>query len=64
MLYLVKGNVKKPTEEFSDANKEKFMDLALVSMTLMVSGIKINLVPIISPELPQRDRSACFEDCF
>ena len=30
----------------------------------MPDKIKINLVPFISPELPQRDRSACFEDCF
>jgi len=48
VLDLVKGNVKKPTEEASDFDKEKFRDLELVAMTLMVEGIKDNLVPFIS----------------
>lgn len=48
MLDLVKGNVKKTTEEVSDVDKEKFRDLELVAMTLMVEGIKDNLVPFIS----------------
>ena len=38
VLDLVKGNVKKPIEEASDADKEKFRDLELVAMTLMVEG--------------------------
>ena len=40
VLELVKGNVKKPTEEVSDVDKVKFRDLELVAMTLMVEGIK------------------------
>jgi len=48
VLDLVKENVKKPTEESSDANKVKFRDLELVAMTLMVQGIKDNLVPFIA----------------
>ena len=48
VLNLVKGNVKKPTEEASDADKVKFGDLELVAMTLMVEGIKDNIVPFIS----------------
>ena len=47
VLDLVKGNVKKPTEEANDVDKEKFMDLELVAMNLMVEGIKDNLVPFI-----------------
>ena len=37
---MVKGNVKKPTEEANDADKAKSRDLELVAMTLMVEGIK------------------------
>ena len=40
---MVKGKVKKPTEDSSDGDKVK-----LVAMTLMVEGIKDNLVPFIA----------------
>jgi len=45
---LVKGNVKKPTEEAINADKVKFRDIELVAMTLMVEGIKDNTVPFIT----------------
>lgn len=45
---LVKGKVKKPTEESSDAEKSKFRELKKLVMTLMVDGIKYNLIPYIS----------------
>ena len=48
VLDLVKGNIKKPTEESSDANKAKIRDLELVAMTLMVERIKYTLVPFIA----------------
>jgi len=48
VLDLVKGKVKKPTEDSSDADKGNFRELELVAMTLMVEGIKDNLVPFIA----------------
>ena len=47
VLDVVKGRVKKPTEDSSDADKVKFIEFELVAMTLMVEGIKENLVPLI-----------------
>jgi len=47
VLYLVKGKVKKPTNDSSDVEKVKFRELELVAMTLMVERIKENLVPFI-----------------
>ena len=47
VLDSVKGNVKMSTEEASDADKAKLRDLELVAMTLMVEGIKYNLVQFI-----------------
>jgi len=41
VLDLVKGKVKKPTEESNDLDKAKFIDLELVAMNLMVEGIKL-----------------------
>lgn len=48
VLDLVKGKVKKPIDDSSDANKVKFKELELMAMTLMVEGIKDNLVPLIA----------------
>ena len=48
VLDLVKGKVKKPTEDSSDADKVKFKELELVAMNPMVEGIKGNLVPFIA----------------
>ena len=45
---MAKWNVNKPTKEASDADKAKFRDLELVAMTLMVEGIKYNLIPFIA----------------
>ena len=47
-LDLVKGKVKNPTNDSSDANKVKFKELELVVMTLMVEGIKENIVSLYS----------------
>lgn len=48
VLELVKGKVKKPTNDSNDVDKVKFRELELVAMTLMVEGIKDNLVPFIA----------------
>ena len=48
VLDLVRGNVKKPMKESSHADKVKYRELELVAMTLMVEGIKDNLVPFIT----------------
>jgi len=48
VLDLVRGKVKKPTERSSDVDKVKYSELEILSMTLMVEGIKDNLVPYIS----------------
>lgn len=48
VLDVVRGKVKKPTEEFSDADKVKYRELWILDMTLMVESIKDNLVPYIS----------------
>ena len=40
VLDLVKGKVKKLTDDSNDADKVKFRELELVAMTLMVEGIK------------------------
>ena len=48
VLDLVKGKVKKPTEDSSDADKIKFRELELVAISLMVERIKDNLVPFIA----------------
>lgn len=48
VLVLVKGKVKKPTNESSDAEKTKFREIKILAMTLMVDGIKDNLIPYIS----------------
>ena len=48
VLDLVKGKVKKPTEDSSDADKVKFRETKILAMTLMVESIKDNLVPFIA----------------
>ena len=48
VLDLVKEKVKKPTENSSNGDKSKYRELELVVMTLMVEGIKENLVPFIA----------------
>lgn len=48
VLDLVKGKVKKPTKESSDATKVKYRESKILAMTLMVESIKDNLVPYIS----------------
>jgi len=48
ILDVVRGKVKKPTKESSDANKVKYRELEILAMTLMVEIIKNNLVPYIS----------------
>ncbi len=48
VLDLVKGKVKKPIDDYSDADKVKFKELELVAMTVMVEGIKDSLVPFIA----------------
>lgn len=48
VLDLVKGKIKKPTNESSDAEKEKFRVTKILAMTIMVDGIKDNLIPYIS----------------
>jgi len=45
---LVKGKVKKPTEDSNDVDKVKFRELELLAMIRMVEGIKDNLVPFIA----------------
>ena len=47
-LDVVRGKVKKPTKESSDADKVKYRELEILAMTLMVECIKDNLVPYIS----------------
>lgn len=47
-LDLAKGKVKKPTNESSDVGKEKFRETKILALTLMVDGIKDNLIPYIS----------------
>lgn len=47
VLDLVKGKVKKPTNESSNAEKEKFRETKILAMTLMVDEIKDNLIPYI-----------------
>lgn len=44
VLDLVRGKVKKPTKGSSDAHKVKFRESEKLAMTLMVEGIKDNLV--------------------
>ena len=46
--YLVKGKIKKPTNDTIDVDKVKFRELESVATTIMVEGIKDNLVPFIS----------------
>ena len=48
VLDLVKEKVKKPTQSYNDDDKVKFRELELVAMTVMVEGIKDNLVPFIA----------------
>ena len=48
VLDLDKGKLKKPTNESSDAEKAKFRETEVLAMTLMVDGIKDNLIPYIS----------------
>jgi len=48
VLNLVKAKVKKPTNESSDAEKEKFRETKILAMTLMVDGIKDNLIQYIT----------------
>ena len=45
---MVKGKVKKPTKESSDANKVNYREMEILAMTMMVESIKDNLVPYIS----------------
>jgi len=46
VLDIVQGKVKKPTNESSVAEKAKFRETKIFAMTLMVDGIKDNLIPI------------------
>jgi len=48
VLDLVRGKVNKPIEGSSDADKVKYRESKILAMTLMVEGIKDNLVPYIS----------------
>ena len=48
VLDVVKGKVKKPTEESSDVDKVKYRELEILAMILIVENIKDNLVPYIS----------------
>ena len=48
VLDLVKGKVKKPTNEPSDAKKAKSRETKILAMTLIMDGIKDNLIPYIS----------------
>ena len=48
VLDLVKGKVKRPTEESSDLDKVKYRESQILAMTLMIESIKENLVPYIS----------------
>jgi len=48
VLDLVTRKVKKRTEGSSDENKVRFRESEILAMTLMVEGIKENLVPYIS----------------
>ena len=43
---MVKGKVKKPTKDSSDADNVKYREFELVAM--MVEGIKDNLIPFIA----------------
>lgn len=45
---MVRGKVKKPTYDSSDVDKVKFRELEFGAMTLVVEGIKDNLVPFIA----------------
>lgn len=45
VLNLIQGKVKKPTDE---AEKEKFRETTILSMNLIVDGVKDNLIPYIS----------------
>ena len=47
-MNLVKGKVKKPTNESSDAEKAKFRETEILAMTLVVDGIKDNCIPYVS----------------
>lgn len=48
VLDLVKGKVKKPTDESSDAEKAEFREIEILAMNLIVEGVKDNLIPYIS----------------
>lgn len=41
ILDLVKGKVRKPTNESSDVEKANFRETEILAMTLMVDGIRI-----------------------
>ena len=45
VLYLVQGKVKKPID---DVGKEKFRGTEILSMNLIVDGLKENLIPTYS----------------
>ncbi len=48
VLDLVKGKVKNPTNESSATENETFKETKILAMTLMVDGIKDNVIPYIS----------------
>lgn len=45
VLYLVQGKVKEPID---DDRKEKYKENGIIAMSLIVDGIKENLIPYIS----------------
>ena len=48
VLDLVQGKVKKPTNESSGAEKTKFREFEILTMNLIIDGVKDELIPYIS----------------
>ena len=48
VLDLVRGKFNKPTDESKEAEKAKFIETKILAMTLIVDGVKDNLIPYIS----------------
>ena len=44
----VQGNIKKPTDEPSEAEKSEFREIKILARNLIVDGVKDNLIPYIS----------------
>lgn len=44
---LGQGKFNKPTDESSDEEKEKFREIEIVAMNIIVDGVKDNLIPYI-----------------